>query len=150
MLSENIATEALFLYQVDLPKADACVTKPIHKSGAELNKLTDAPLGFAGGSVAAEPFTRNGLHESKASLPDVNQALAALRAFAAMARISQRHQAEVDAALHRVGMALDPKTRLSVLRYLTKEGCIDGQIPLSDGALILTVTAVGMSRAGLG
>ena len=80
----------------------------------------------------------------------VDLALAALRAFAAMARISQRHQAEVDAALHRAALALGAKSRASVLRYLAEEGCIDGQIPLSDGSVILTVTATGMSRAGLG
>jgi len=83
-------------------------------------------------------------------LSDVGLAVTALRAFASMARASQRHQAEVDAALHRAGLALEAKSRLSVLRYLAEEGCIDGQIPLSDGALILTVTAVGMTRAGLG
>lgn len=114
-------------------------------------KVSDAILGFAGDSgVMTEPFARGGSNEGRGVALDVGQAMAALRAFAAMARVSQRHQAEVDAALHRAGIALDARTRLAVLRYLDQEGCIDGQIPLSDGALILTVTAIGMTRAGLG
>lgn len=116
-----------------------------------MNKVLEATIGFAGDSTAAsEPFVRSGTQEGRSGLADIGVATSALRAFASMARASQRHQAEVDAALHRSGLTLDAKNRQSVLRYLTKEGCIDGQIPLSDGALILTVTAVGMSRAGLG
>ena len=121
-----------------------------------MNKVPNAILGYAGDSgVITEPFARASAPEPKTAEPkagatDATLASATLRAFAAMARLSQRHQAEVDAALHRAGLALDPKMRASVLRYLSKEGCIDGQIPLSDGALLLTVTAIGMSRAGLG
>ena len=116
-----------------------------------MNKVSNAILGYAGdGGVLTESFARGGAPEPKTGATDVALASATLKAFASMARLSQRHQAEVDAALHRAGMALDAKMRASVLRYLAKEGCIDGQIPLSDGALILTVTAIGMSRAGLG
>lgn len=67
-----------------------------------------------------------------------------------MARISQRHQAEVDAALHRASVTVSPETVGGILRHLADQGCVDGLIPLSDGALLLTVTALGMSRAGIG
>ncbi len=73
-----------------------------------------------------------------------------LRALASMARISQRHQAEVDAALHRAGVTVGAEAVAGILRQLGDQGCVDGLIPLSDGALLLTVTALGMSRAGIG
>ncbi len=75
---------------------------------------------------------------------------AVLRALASMARISQRHQAEVDAALHRAGVTIGADTVAGILRQLGDQGCVDGLIPLSDGALLLTVTALGMSRSGIG
>ena len=75
---------------------------------------------------------------------------AVLRALASMARISQRHQAEVDAALHRAGVTVGAEAVAGILRHLGDQGCVDGLIPLSDGALLLTVTALGMSRAGIG
>ncbi len=65
-----------------------------------------------------------------------------------MAQISQRHQAVVNEALYRAGLSVGAYTIDNVLRELDNQGCIGGLIPLSDGALLLTVTAVGMSRAG--
>jgi len=80
------------------------------------------------------------------SEPSLDAAI--LRALASMARLSQRHQAVVDAALHRAGLSVGADTMANVLRELGNQGYIGGLIPLSDGALLLTVTAVGMSRAG--
>ena len=74
---------------------------------------------------------------------------AVLRALSTMAQISQRHQAVVDTALHRAGLSVSADTMANALRELDNQGCIGGLIPLSDGALLLTVTAVGMSRAGI-
>ncbi len=124
------------------------VNCPINKHGATLIKVLDAILGSATDSAAAsEPIARDG---AKVGQADNGVAIAALRAFASMARLSQRHQAEVEAALHRAGLPVDAGRQAAILRILAEEGCIDGLIPLSDGATILTVTAVGMSRAGLG
>ena len=115
-----------------------------------LVKVLDSIIGTVGDNVlTAEPAVRGG-ETARTGLADVAQAMAALRAFASMARLSQRHQAEVEAALHRSGLAIDGRRRDAILRYLADEGCVDGQIPLSDGAMILTVTAIGMTRAGLG
>ena len=71
---------------------------------------------------------------------------AVLRALSSMAQINQRHQAVVNEALHRAGLSVSADTIANVLRKLRDEGCIEKLIPLSDGALLLTVTAVGMSR----
>ena len=73
---------------------------------------------------------------------------AILRALSSMAQINQRHQAVVNEALHRAGLSVGAAMIFAVLRELDDQGCINGLIPLSDGALLLTVTAVGMSRAG--
>jgi len=73
--------------------------------------------------------------------------VAVLRALSSMTQISQRHQAVVNEALHRAGLSVGADTMANVLRELDNQGCIGGLIPLSDGALMLTVTAVGMTRA---
>lgn len=118
---------------------------------ATLHTVSDTSLGFADDDdTSSRPLAPVASGGAKTASADVGLATEALRAFASMARTSQRHQAEVDAALHRAGLVFEAKSRLSILRYLADEGCIDGQIPLSDGALILTVTATGMSRAGIG
>jgi len=74
---------------------------------------------------------------------------AVLRALSSMAQVSQRHQAVVNEALHRAGLSVGVYTTFAVLRELNDQGYIGGLIPLSDGALLLTVTAVGMSRGGI-
>ena len=114
-------------------------------------KVIDSIIATANESAAsAEPILHDGVNGTRVAPVDNGLALTALRAFASMARLSQRHQAEVEAALHRAGLSVDSKRQAAIVRYLADEGCIDGQIPLSDGAMILTVTAVGMTRAGLG
>lgn len=114
-------------------------------------KVLDSIMGTVADRLASsETLGRSGADGAKAGSADVGFAMSALRAFASMARLSQRHQAEVEAALHRAGLVVDARKQAAMLRYLADEGCIDGQIPLSDGATILTVTAVGMTRAGLG
>ncbi len=127
------------------------VNCPINKHGATLIKVFDSVLDATTDSMAlSEPIPRGAADGAKGGQVDTAVAISALRAFASMARLSQRHQAEVEAALHRAGISVDSRRQAALLRYLADEGCIDGQIPLSDGATILTVTAVGMSRAGLG
>ena len=71
---------------------------------------------------------------------------AVLRALSSMARINQRNQAVVNEALYRAGLSVSADTMASVLRELDNQGCIEKLIPLSDGALLLTVTGIGMSR----
>ena len=71
---------------------------------------------------------------------------AVLRALSSMAQINQRNQAVVNEALYRAGLSVSADTMASVLRELDDQGCIEKLIPLSDGALLLTVTGIGMSR----
>ena len=72
---------------------------------------------------------------------------AVLRAVAAMARVSNRQQAELDVALHRAGLILAPGQQAAALRHLSDVASIDQIIPLDDGGVLLSVTSAGMERA---
>lgn len=71
-----------------------------------------------------------------------------LRALAAMARVSKRHQAELGVALHRAGLILPVGAQTAALRSLSQDAAIDHVIPLDDGGVLLSVTSAGMQRAG--
>jgi hypothetical protein len=71
-----------------------------------------------------------------------------LRALAAMARSSRRHEADVQSAIRGAGLTLSPDQQDQALRELVDSACIDRIVPLVDGGILLSVTAEGMSRAG--
>lgn len=72
---------------------------------------------------------------------------AVLRALAAMARVSRRHEADVSSALRGAGLILEAPERDAALSQLLEAECIERIIPLTDGGILLAVTAAGMSRA---
>ncbi len=78
--------------------------------------------------------------------PALSIPAAVLRAVAAMARNSKRQQAELGVALQRAGLSLDIGHQEAVLRQLCDTADVEGVIPLSDGGILLSVTAAGMER----
>ena len=73
--------------------------------------------------------------------------IAVLRALAVMAGMSRRHEADVTSALQGAGLTLDPAQRDAALQQLLDAECIERLIPLTDGGILLSVTATGMARA---
>ena len=72
-----------------------------------------------------------------------------LAALADMAMRSKRRQADLDAALRRAGMDSAGHTRRhAALNRLQQLGCIDKVVELTDGGVLLSVTALGLDRLG--
>ncbi len=81
-------------------------------------------------------------------LTDSDFAAVLLRALIDMAARSQRHEADLLAALRGARLtASAPRLRMA-LRLLQVQGCIRSLVPLSDGGLLLTVTRQAMEHAG--
>jgi len=71
-----------------------------------------------------------------------------LVAVADMALRSKRRQADLDAALWSAGMTAVRGQRLAALERLREQGCVDKVVELSDGGVLLSVTAHGLDRLG--
>jgi hypothetical protein len=71
-----------------------------------------------------------------------------LVAVADMALRSKRRQADLDAALWSAGMTAGDERRLAALERLREEGCVEKVVELSDGGVLLSVTALGLDRLG--
>ena len=71
-----------------------------------------------------------------------------LAALADMALRSKRRQADLDAALRHVGMEAGRSWRLAALERLRGHGFVDRVVELSDGGVLLSVTALGLDRLG--
>jgi hypothetical protein len=71
-----------------------------------------------------------------------------LVAVADMALRSKRRQADLDAALWSAGMTGAHDRRLAALERLREQGCVDKVVELSDGGVLLSVTALGLDRLG--
>jgi len=71
-----------------------------------------------------------------------------LVAVADMALRSKRRQADLDAALWGAGMSAVRDQRLAALARLREQGCVDKVVELSDGGVLLSVTALGLDRLG--
>lgn len=72
---------------------------------------------------------------------------AVLRAIAAMARASKRHQAELGVALRRAGLLLTPEVQMAAVQHLSDVASVTDVITLDDGGVLLSVTSAGMERA---
>ncbi len=88
--------------------------------------------------------------QTHAPVVDAELVTTTLVALATMARSSQRRQSDVHAAMRRGGISLSAERQKAVLKELQVTGMISQLIPLGDGGLLLTVTHVGMMRAGMG
>jgi hypothetical protein len=71
-----------------------------------------------------------------------------LRALIDMAARSQRRQADLLAALRGARLPLDQARVRAALRLLLAQGCVTNPVPLSDGAVLLTVTRQAMEQGG--
>ena len=71
-----------------------------------------------------------------------------LVAVANMALRSKRRQADLDAALWSAGLTALRDQRLAALERLREQGCVDKVVELSDGGVLLSVTALGLDRLG--
>lgn len=71
-----------------------------------------------------------------------------LAAVADMALRSKRRQADLDAALWGAGVTTGRDRRLAALSQLREQGCVDKVVELSDGGVLLSVTAHGLDRLG--
>ena len=74
--------------------------------------------------------------------------LEVLAAMADMALRSKRRQADFDAAMRRAGLETGLLGRQAALNRLHDHGFIDKLVPLSDGGVLLSVTALGLDRLG--
>ena len=93
----------------------------------------DSPADDEGGSLPA--LTEGFVHR-------------VLAAVAAMALRSKRRQADLDAALWGAGVTGGREQRLAALERLREQGCVDKVVALSDGGILLSVTALGLDRWG--
>jgi hypothetical protein len=71
-----------------------------------------------------------------------------LAAIGEMAFRSKRRQADLDAAILRAGLAASRPLRLAAVERLYRQDCIDKVVELSDGGILLSVTALGIDRIG--
>jgi len=73
-----------------------------------------------------------------------------LAAVADMALRSKRRQADLDASLRHAGLDVGGTKRLAALERLRAHGFIDKVVELSDGGVLLSVTALGLDRLNAG
>lgn len=71
---------------------------------------------------------------------------ALLAALTEMAVRSPRRQADLAVALRRAGIEGDAAMLVGALAQLEEDGCIEHLVPLTDGGLLVSVTAHGIER----
>jgi hypothetical protein len=76
--------------------------------------------------------------------PDFIDAL--LAALAQMAALSPRRQADVAVAMRRSGLVCSSEGVAAALDRLRHDGCIEKPLHLSDGGILVSVTARGIER----
>ncbi len=105
------------------------------------------PFGLAAAEAVAG--ADDGL-EQDLGLPPVSDSfvLDMLAAVAEMALRSKRRQADLDAAMRHVGIKAGSAWRLAALERLRINGYVDKVVMLSDGGVLLSVTAPGLDRLG--
>jgi len=71
---------------------------------------------------------------------------ALLAALAQKAALSPRRQADVAVAMRRAALRATPETIHASLDQLYREGCLERPLHLSDGGILVAVTARGIER----
>jgi hypothetical protein len=79
-----------------------------------------------------------------AAKPELVEAL--LAALTDMAVRSPRRQADLAVALRRSGLRAPPVALREALAALEDDGCIEHLVPLTDGGLLMQITAHGIER----
>lgn len=87
--------------------------------------------------------TRQG-HAAAVPVQDFQDAL--LAALTQMAALSPRRQADVAVAMRRAGLTWPADGVAAALEQLRGEGCIERPLHLSDGGILVSVTARGIER----
>ncbi len=83
---------------------------------------------------------------SPSTVPALDFVDALLAALTQMAALSPRRQADVAVAMRRAGLASTPEGVAPALDRLRHEGCIEKPLHLSDGGILVSVTARGIER----
>jgi hypothetical protein len=78
--------------------------------------------------------------------PDADFVEALLAALTAMAVRSPRRQADLGVALRRSGIEASAAELRQAIAGLEADGCIEHVVPLTDGGLLMQVTAHGIER----
>lgn len=79
-----------------------------------------------------------------ASAQAVSDAL--LAALTEMAALSPRRQADVAVAMRRAALAIAPEVVSATLDQLSRDGCIERPLSLSDGGVLVSVTVRGIEH----
>ena len=80
------------------------------------------------------------------ALPTPEFMNALLAALTQMAALSPRRQADVAVAMRRAGLACAVTEVMAALDHLCREGCIENPLQLSDGGILVSMTARGIER----
>ena len=80
------------------------------------------------------------------AMPTADFIDALLAALTQMAALSPRRQADVAVAMRRSGLTCPPDGVAAALDRLRHEGCIEKPLHLSDGGILVSVTARGIER----
>jgi hypothetical protein len=81
-----------------------------------------------------------------AAAPTLDFLDALLAALTQMAALSPRRQADVAVAMRRAGLGCAVADVMAALDHLRREGCIENPLQLSDGGILVSVTARGIER----
>ncbi len=102
------------------------------------------------GAVVSPAAGASPVAEDEQELPVVTESfvLDVLAAVTDMALRSKRRQADLDAAIRHAGLDAGPSRRLAALERLCAQGWIDKVVELSDGGVLMSVTALGLERLG--
>ncbi|MCC6719545.1 MAG: hypothetical protein IT555_16815 [Acetobacteraceae bacterium] len=77
---------------------------------------------------------------------DADFADALLAALTEMAALSPRRQADVAVAMRRAGLTAGAEARVAALEQLSRDGCIEQPVQLSDGGILVAVTMRGIEH----
>lgn len=107
-------------------------------------------IGLGAVIEAGGPFGCQLHDEAEDDVPQVTEVflIDVLTAVAGMAMRSKRRQADLDAALRNAGVECERPRRMAALERLRTGGYVDRVVELSDGGVLLSVTAAGLDRLG--
>lgn len=114
-----------------------------HAPAHSRNHLSLSPHDEASGE-ASEVGPRVAPPAAERPTADLVEAL--LAALTAMAVRSPRRQADLAVALRRSGIEAAASSIRQALESLEADGCIEQLVPLTDGGLLMQVTAHGIDR----
>lgn len=89
----------------------------------------------------------SGMEQARAMVAPTQDFMdALLAALTRMAALSPRRQADVAVAMRRAGLGCAATEVMAALDHLRRDGCIENPLQLSDGGILVSVTARGIER----